>query len=78
VPHTVCVSVSRRIRGKSCSKEIAPEGWTESTLQFVFHLTVEQVHWEPVRLHRNLQNLACFPNDRLNEPQLTLESVRAV
>jgi hypothetical protein len=45
--------------GKDVLEEIAPEGWPDSTLQFVFHPILEQVHWERMQLHRNLRN--CKP-----------------
>ena len=61
--------------GKDVLEEIAPEGWPDSTLQFVFHPTLEQVHWERVQLHRNLRNWSWFPKDRLDEPEPTLEDV---
>ncbi|MGB8457784.1 MAG: hypothetical protein WCE50_08700 [Candidatus Acidiferrum sp.] len=63
--------------GKDVLEEIAPEGWPDSTLQFVFHPTLEQVHWERVQLHRNLRNWSWFPKDRLDEPEPTLEDVNA-
>ncbi|PYU38585.1 MAG: hypothetical protein DMG56_24595 [Acidobacteria bacterium] len=63
--------------GKDVLKEIAPEGWPHSTLQFLFHPTLEQVHWERVQLHRNLRNWPWFPKDRLEEPEPTLESIHA-
>jgi len=63
--------------GKDVLKEIAPEGWLDSTLQFVFHPTLEQVHWESVQLHRNLRNWPWFAKDRLDEPEPTLDSIHA-
>lgn len=63
--------------GKDVLEEIAPEGWPDSTLQFVFHPTLEQVHWERVQLQRNLRNWSWFPKDRLDEPEPTLEDVNA-
>src|SRR5207244_12435606 len=62
---------------KDVLKEIAPEGWPHSTLQFLFHSTLEQFHWERVQLHRNLRNWPWFPKDRLEEPEPTLESIHA-
>ena len=41
--------------GEDVLAEIAPEGWMDSTLHFVFHPTLDQVHWERVQLHRNLR-----------------------
>ena len=63
--------------GKDVLEEIAPEGWPDSTLQFVFHPTLEQVHWERVQLHRNLRNWPWFQKDRPDKPEPTLEDVRA-
>src|ERR1043165_576504 len=37
-----------RFSGEDVLAEIAPEGWAESTLHFVFHPTVDQIHWEAV------------------------------
>jgi hypothetical protein len=63
--------------GEDVLKEIAPEGWPHSTLQFLFHPTLEQVHWERVQLHRNLRNWPWFPKDRLQGPEPTLEGIHA-
>jgi hypothetical protein len=63
--------------GKDVLEEIAPEGWPDSTLHFVFHPTLEQVHWERVQLHRNLRNWPWSSKDRPEEPEPTLEDVRA-
>jgi hypothetical protein len=77
VPNPVCVSVSGRLRRKRRSRGIAPEGWPDSTLQFVFHPILEQVHWERVQLHRNLRNWPWFAKDRLDEPEPTREDVQS-
>jgi hypothetical protein len=37
--------------------EIAPEGWSQSTLRFVFHPTVDQVYFEAVKMHKNVNDL---------------------
>jgi hypothetical protein len=63
--------------GKDVLEEIAPEGWPDSTLHFVFHPTPEQVHWEHVQLDRRLQNWPWFPKDRMDELEPALEDVRA-
>jgi hypothetical protein len=63
--------------GEDVLKEIAPEGWPHSTLQFLFHPTLEQVHWERVQLHRNLRNWPWFPKDRLQGPEPMLEGIHA-
>ena|SRR5438445_6469675 len=42
--------------GEDVLAEIAPEGWMDSTLHFVFHPTLDQVHWERVQLHRTCGN----------------------
>ena len=61
--------------GKDVLEEIAPEGWPDSTLHFVFHPTLEQVHRERVQLRRNLRNWPWSAKERLDEP--TLEDVQA-
>jgi hypothetical protein len=61
--------------GKDVLEEIAPEGWPDSTLQFVFHPILEHVHWERVQLHRHLRNWPWFPKDQLDEPEPTREDV---
>ena len=63
--------------GEDVLKEIAPEGWPHSTLRFLFHPTLDQVHWERVQLHRNLRNWPWFPKDRLEEPEPTLQGIHA-
>jgi len=63
--------------GKDVFEEIAPGGWPDSTLQFVFHPILEQVHWERVQIHRNLRNWPWFPKDRLDEPEPTREDVQS-
>src|SRR5437867_3970142 len=40
--------------GEDVLAEIAPEGWSQSTLQFVFHPTVDQVYFEAVQMHKNV------------------------
>ena len=63
--------------GRDVLEEIAPEGWPHSTLQFAFHPTLDQVHWERVQVHRNLRNWPWVAKDQLDEPEPTLEDVRA-
>jgi len=63
--------------GKDVLNEMAPEGWPDSTLHFIFHPTLEQLHWERVQLHHNLQNWPWISKDRLDEPEPTLEETRA-
>jgi hypothetical protein len=63
--------------GQEVLEEIAPEGWLNSTLHFIFHPTLEQVCWERVHLHRKLRNWPWFPKDRLDEPEPTLADVQA-
>jgi len=63
--------------GKDVLEEIAPDGWPASALYFVFHPTLEQVHWEQVQLHRRFQNWPWLPKHRVDEPEPTLEDVRA-
>jgi hypothetical protein len=57
--------------------EIAPEGWSQSRLRFVFHPTLDQAHWESVQLHRNLQSWPLRDKRRPEEPEPTLEEVAA-
>jgi hypothetical protein len=63
--------------GEDVLAEIAPEGWTDSTLHFVFHPTLDQVHWEHVQLHRNLRQLLGCGKDHPQEPEPSLEDVRS-
>jgi hypothetical protein len=63
--------------GEDVLTEIAPEGWEQSMLRFVFHPTLDQVHWEAVRLHRNLQSWPRRDNKVLDDPEPTREEVAA-
>jgi len=63
--------------GQDILAEIAPEGWLDSTLHFVFHPTLDQVHWECVQLHRNMLKWPWRGKDSAPEPEPTLEEVRA-
>lgn len=63
--------------GEDVLAEIAPEGWERSTLHFVFHPTVDQVHWESVQLHRNLRQWPRRPVEVQPEPEPTLEEIRS-
>jgi hypothetical protein len=63
--------------GEDILAEIAPEGWIDSTLHFVFHPTVDQVHWEWVQLHRNLRKWPWRSKDSPQEPEPSLDDVRA-
>ncbi len=63
--------------GEDVLAEIAPEGWMDSTLHFVFHPTLDQVHWEHVQLHRNMQEWPWRSKDGAQEPEPSLEDVRA-
>ncbi len=42
--------------GEDVLAEIAPEGWSQSTLRFVFHPTVDQVYFEAVQTHEDLKD----------------------
>ena len=68
---------SEGFAGKDVLEDIAFEGWLNSTLHFIFHPTLEQVHWERVQLHRKLRDWPWFPTDGLDEPEPTLEEVHA-
>ena len=63
--------------GEDILAEIAPERWMDSTLRFVFHPTLDQVHWERVQLHCNLQKLPWRDEHDLQKPEPSLEDVRA-
>jgi hypothetical protein len=63
--------------GQDILTEIAPEGWTDSTLHFVFHPTLDQVHWECVQLHRNMLKWPWRSKESAPEPEPLLEEVRA-
>ena len=63
--------------GEDVLAEVAPEGYPQSTLRFAFHPTVDQVHWERVQVHRNLQEWPWRDKERPREPEPTLEEVAA-
>jgi hypothetical protein len=63
--------------GEDVLREIAPEGWTESTLHFVFHPIVDQIHWECVRLHRNLRRSLWGQKQPIETPEPTLQDICA-
>lgn len=63
--------------GEDVLVEIAPEGGSQSTLCFVFHPTLDQVHWEAVRLHRNLESFPWRGRRRSQTPEPTREEVAA-
>jgi hypothetical protein len=62
------------LQEKMCSKKLRPK---DGRIPRVFHPTLEQVHWECVQLHRNLRNWPWSSKDRPEEPEPTLEDVRA-
>src|SRR5437773_12560836 len=57
--------------------EIAPEGWSQSTLRFVFHPTVDQVHLEAVQTHESLKDWLGKATEHAKEPQPTRERIAA-
>ena len=63
--------------GEDVLAELAPEGWMDSTLHFVFHPTLDQVHWERVQLHRNVREWQWRSKDGAQESEPSLEDVRA-
>ena len=63
--------------GDDVLAEIAPEGWMDSTLHFVFHPTLDQVHWECAQVHRNVRNWQFHSKDGAQEPEPSLDDVRA-
>jgi hypothetical protein len=63
--------------GKDVLAEIAPQGYPQSTLRFAFHPTVDQVYWERVQFHRNIEWLPWRDKDRPPEPEPSLEEVAA-
>src|SRR5437660_608355 len=63
--------------GDDVLAEIVPEGWSESTLRFVFHPTVDQLFFEAVEMHQNLQAFLGEDTDHAKEPEPTREKVAA-
>jgi hypothetical protein len=76
-----CVAVfgrlfPRGLAGEDVIAELAPEGWAGSPLIAVYHPSVEQVHRESIRLHRNLERLARSRPTGPPPPEPTLEEIR--
>ena len=63
--------------GEDVLAEITPEGWSQSTLRFVFHPTIDQVHFEAVQMHNNLKDLFRRETERAAEPEPTREKTAA-
>ena len=63
--------------GENVLAEIAPEGWPQSALRFIFHPTVDQVYFEAVQMHKNLQSWIRKDTERSKEPEPTWEKVAA-
>src|SRR5437867_10465667 len=63
--------------GEDVLAEIAPEGWAQSSLHFAFHPTVDQVHWERIRFHRNVEQWPWREKNRTKEPEPTLQETAA-
>jgi hypothetical protein len=57
--------------------EIAPAGWERSPLLSVFHPSVEQVHREAVRIHRNVDAFLRARGQSRPEAEPTLEEIRS-
>ena len=67
-----------RLGGDDVLAHLAPAGWERSPLLAVFHPSVEQLHREALRIHRNLDALTgtrSRQHDERSEP--TLEQMRA-
>src|SRR6266849_5202795 len=63
--------------GEDVLTEVAPEGWAQSTLRFVFHPTVDQVHFEAVQTHESLKDWLGRGTEHAKEPQPTRERIAA-
>jgi hypothetical protein len=63
--------------GEDVLAEVAPEGWAQSALYLAFHPTVDQVHWERIQLHRNLQEWPLRDKDRPKQPEPTFQETAA-
>ena len=63
--------------GENVLAEIATEGWPQSALRFIFHPTVDQVYFEAVQMHKNLQSWIRKDTERSTEPEPTWEKVAA-
>src|SRR5947207_9337833 len=63
--------------GEDVLAEIAPEGWSQSTLRFVFHPMVDQVYFEAVRTHKSVNNLFRRETEDAAEPEPTREKIAA-
>jgi hypothetical protein len=77
-----CTEVFRRLfplglGGEDVLAELAPAGWERSALLSVFHPSPEQVHRETARIHRNLRALSRSRERREDDPEPTLEDIRA-
>jgi len=62
--------------GEDVLRELAPDGWAQSPLLATFHPSVEKLHEEAVRIHRNIENLP-WAKGRDKTPEPTLEEIRA-
>src|SRR5438105_2793036 len=63
--------------GEDVLAEIAPEGWSQSTLRFVFHPTVDQVYFEAVQMHKSVNDLFRRETEDAAEPEPTREKIAA-
>jgi hypothetical protein len=63
--------------GEDVLAEIAPEGWPQFALRFIFHPTVDQVYFEAVQMHKNSQSWIRKDTERSTEPEPTWEKVAA-
>jgi len=63
--------------GQDVADEIAPEGWNRSPLVSVFHPSVEKLHEEAVRIHRNIREFFGNQKDEPGKPEPTLEEIIA-
>src|SRR5438093_11817792 len=63
--------------GEDVLAEIAPEGWSQSTLRFAFHPTVDQVYFEAVQMHESLKEWLGKETEHAKEPEPTQEKVAA-
>ena len=63
--------------GDDVLAEIAPEGWSQSTLRFVFHPTVDQVCFEALQTHESLKDWLGRETEHAKEPEPTREKIAA-
>ncbi len=61
--------------GEDVLAEIAPEGWSQSMLRFVFHPRVDQVYFEAVQMHKNVNDLFRRETEDAAEPEPTREKI---